>query len=65
KQPIAGEYAVRAKYYGSRQRTLLGPVTVKAVIFTNWAQLDETKRELTLRLDQVNDMADVGQVWIN
>ena len=34
KQPIAGEYAVRAKYYGSRQRTLLGPVTVKAVSFT-------------------------------
>ena len=65
KQPIAGEYAVRAKYFGSRQRTLLGPVTVKAVIFTNWAQLDEKRQELTLRLDQVSKVVDVGQVWIN
>jgi len=65
KQPIPGNYQIRAKYYGSRQRNLLGPVTVKAVIFTNWAHPDEERRELTLRLDRVRDIASVGEVRIN
>ena len=65
KQPIPGNYQIRAKYFGSRQRNLLGPVTVKAVIFTNWAHPDEERRELTLRLDRVRDIASIGEVRIN
>ena len=65
KQPIPGSYKIRAKYYGTRQRNLLGPVTVKAVIFTNWAHPDEERRELTLRLDRVRDIASIGEVRIN
>ena len=65
KQPIPGRYQIRAKYFGTRQRNLLGPVTVKAVIFTNWAHLDEERRELTLRLDRVRDIVSVGEVRIN
>ena len=65
KQPIPGSYKIRAKYYGTHQRNLLGPVTVKAVIFTNWAHPDEERRELTLRLDRVRDIASIGEVRIN
>lgn len=65
KQPIPGRYQIRAKYFGTRQRNLLGPVTVKAVIFTNWALPDEERQELTLRLDRVREIASVGEVRIN
>ena len=65
KQPIPGRYQIRAKYFGTRQRNLLGPVTVKAVIFTNWALPDEERQELTLRLDRVREIASVGKIRIN
>jgi hypothetical protein len=65
KDPIAGNYKIRARYFEDHQRNLLGPVTVKAVIFTNWARPDEKRQELTFRLDQIGQFESVGEVRIN
>ena len=65
KEPIPGNYKIRARYFEASQRKLLGPVTAKAVIFTNWARPDEKRQELTFRLDQIGQFESVGDVRIN
>ncbi|MDP6855515.1 MAG: VIT domain-containing protein [Arenicellales bacterium] len=65
KEPIPGNYKIRARYYEASQRKLLGPVTAKAVIFTNWARPDEKRQELTFRLNQIGQFESVGDVRIN
>jgi len=59
-----GLYTIRANYYGSRQQTLLGPVTVTARVFTNWGRENETSQILTLRLDKTKDMVEIGKIKI-
>jgi Ca-activated chloride channel family protein len=59
---IPGSYKIEANYYGSRQQTLVGPATVKAIIFTNYGRPTETRQEITLRLDNVKQAFVVGTV---
>ncbi len=58
----AGPYAVKAKYYGSRQQTLVGPATVTATVFTDWGRAAQQVQTLTLRLDKPHDLVDIGQI---
>lgn len=58
----AGTYAVKAKYYGSRQQTLVGPATVTATVFTDWGRAAQQVQTLSLRLDQPHDLVDIGQI---
>ena len=58
----AGKYAVKAKYYGSRQQTLVGPATVTATVFTDWGRAAQQVQTLTLRLDKPHDLVDIGQI---
>ncbi|MCL1856333.1 MAG: DUF2135 domain-containing protein [Kiritimatiellaeota bacterium] len=60
----AGHYAIRARYYGSHQQTLLGPATVTARVFTNWGRDNETSQTLTLRLDNVRQIVEIGTIKI-
>ncbi|NCA81966.1 MAG: DUF2135 domain-containing protein [Opitutae bacterium] len=57
-----GSYAIKAKYYGSRQQTLVGPATVTATVFTDWGRAGEQRQTLALRLDQPRDMVDIGAI---
>jgi hypothetical protein len=59
-----GIYRIRCKYYGSRQQTLVGPATVTATVITNFGRADERRLVLTLRLETVKDMVDIGEVTI-
>ncbi len=59
---VPGSYAIQVDYYGSSQQSLVGPATVKATIFTNYGRSTETRRDITLRLEEVKDVVDVGQV---
>lgn len=61
-QAPAGTYAVKAKYYGSRQQTLVGPATVTATVFTDWGRAAQQVQTLTLRLDKPHDMVDIGKI---
>ena len=57
-----GPYAIRAKYYGSRQQTLVGAATVTATVFTDWGRATEQRQTLALRLDKPHDMVDIGSI---
>ncbi len=57
-----GAYAIKAKYYGSRQQTLVGAATVTATVFTDWGRPGEKRQTLTLRLDKPHDMVEVGSI---
>ena len=62
RQGIPGTYTIHANYYGSDQQTLTGPATILATIFTNFGRPDEQRRTITVRLSEVNDVVDVGEV---
>ena len=57
-----GAYAIQAKYYGSRQQTLVGAATVTATVFTDWGRATEKRQTLALRLDKPHDLVDIGSV---
>lgn len=57
-----GDYAILANYYGSRQQTVVGPATITATVFTNWARADEARRTLTVRLDEPKEKVEVGTI---
>lgn len=58
----AGEYAISANYYGSRQQTIMGPATVTATIFTDWGRAEERQQTISVRLDTPKDNVPVGKV---
>jgi len=62
RRAFAGVYTVKAKYYGSRQQTVIGPATLTATVFTDWGRPTERKQTLTLRLDKPHDIVDLGRV---
>ena len=59
---IKGDYKIQANYYGTRAQTLTGPATLKAVVYTNYGRPDETRQDLTLRVNTVKDVADIGTI---
>ena len=63
-QGIPGTYTIQANYYGSYQQTLTGPATILATIFTNFGRPDEQRRTITVRLSEVKDIVDVGEVTL-
>jgi len=51
KNAIEGPYTIEVKFYGSRKQTVLGMVTVRAIVYTNFGTTDERKEVLTLQLE--------------
>jgi hypothetical protein len=64
RRAMPGVYKIRCKYYGSSQQTLVGPATVAAVVITNFGRPNERRQTLTLRLDKVKEMVDIGEVTV-
>lgn len=64
RRSMAGNYAVKVHYYGSRQQGLVGPATMIATVFTNYGRPDEKRQILTLRLDGPRDLEEVGVVTV-
>ncbi len=62
RQAFKGAYAIKAKYYGSRQQTVIGPATLTATVFTDWGRPNEKRQSLTLRLDKPHDIVEIGRV---
>ena len=62
RKAMPGVYKIRAKYFGSRQQTLLGPVTVTATVITHFGRPNEKRQALTLRLSDAKDMVDIGEI---
>ncbi len=57
-----GTYKVQANYYGSRQQSLQGPVTVQVDVFTNYGRRNEQRKSLTLRLTGQKETYTVGEI---
>ena len=57
-----GSFAIKAKYYSSRQQTVVGPATLAATVFTHWGRPEESRQTLTLRLDDPKEMVDIGSI---
>lgn len=57
-----GTYKIEANYYGNRTNRLIGPVTVQVDVFTHWGRPDEKKRSLTLRLNEAQEVAAIGEI---
>ncbi len=62
KKTMPGEYVIQANYYGSRQQTLVGPATLRAIVFTNYGRANEERKTLTVRLKDVREIVDIGKI---
>jgi uncharacterized protein YfaP (DUF2135 family) len=58
---VTGEYSVQANYYGTLSQSLLAPVNLHLVFFTNHGSPNQKKQEITIRLEKKEDVIDVGK----
>ncbi len=56
----AGNYQIKARFFGSRQTGLLGPATVSATVILDWGRPTERSQRLTLRLDRQGENIPIG-----
>ena len=62
RKAMHGVYTIQAKYYGSSSAKLLGAVTLRVDIFTDFGGDDEQHRSITLRLKEKKDIVPVGKI---
>jgi len=55
-----GSYKVQANYFGDRQQRLAGPTTIQLTLFTNYGRNNETRKDITLRLEKTQEVIDIG-----
>lgn len=65
--PIAkkGGYKIQVHYYGDRQQTLDRATTIQVDTFTKYGRTDEQHNAVTMRLDGVSRVIDIGTVLVN
>ncbi len=62
KKMRSGKYNIKANYYGSNQQNLTGPATLTVSVFTNYGRPNEKRQLITLRLEKVQEVVEVGVV---
>ncbi len=62
KKAIEGNYTVKVNYYGSSQQTIAGPVTIQALLITNFGKNNEKREEITLRLSDKKEVIEIGKL---
>ena len=60
-----GGYKIQVHYYGDRQQTLDRPTTIQVDTFTKYGRTDEQHNAVTMRLDGVSRVIDIGTVLVN
>lgn len=61
KKAITGKYLIQANYYGTLSQKLLAPVNLHLVFITNYGKPNQKKQELTIRLENKEDVINVGK----
>ncbi|MBI1373663.1 MAG: DUF2135 domain-containing protein [Phycisphaera sp.] len=61
---LPGAYAIKANYYGSSTQNVVGPATLHVEIITDFGRPTEKRRAITVRLDDVKDVIDIGSVKV-
>ena len=59
---LPGKYRVWTHYYGQSSVKRIGPVTLYAVLFTNYGTPDEKRETLTFRLGARNETVEIASV---
>ncbi len=62
KKAIKGNYNVKVKYYSSSQQKISGPTSLKLTMYKNYGRANETKKVKVIRLDNVDDVIDIGNI---
>lgn len=62
KRALDGKYKVQVNYYGTRNEGLTGPTTVQAELYTNWGRSGQKKKTITLRLENKQEVIDIGEL---
>ncbi len=60
KKAMSGKYLVQANYYGTHSQAQLAPVNLHMVFITNFGKPNQKKQELTIRLENKEDIIEVG-----
>jgi uncharacterized protein YfaP (DUF2135 family) len=61
KKAIPGRYLIKAKFFGTRQQTVVGATTVKLELFLRYATGRMENKSALLRLSGPGRMVDVGE----
>ncbi len=62
RKAMHGMYTIKAKFYGSRSVKLMGAVTVKVDIYTNFGGDDEQHKSITVQLKDKKEMITIGRI---
>ena len=62
---IPGEYQIQANYYANGSVELIGPTTLTLNIYSNYGRKNETVETITVRLDQEEQVVNVGKFVVN
>jgi len=60
RRAMPGQYAVRAKFFGTRQQTAVGATTVVVELYLRYGTGQVENKSITLRLDGQGRMVEVG-----
>lgn len=60
KKAMSGKYLVQANYYGTHSQAQLAPVNLHMVFITNFGKPNQKKQEVTIRLENKEDIIEVG-----
>ncbi len=60
-----GAYRIQVHYYGDRQQNLARPTTVQVVMYTRYGLAEEQHDAVTMRVDGVQRVIEVGRVVVN
>jgi uncharacterized protein YfaP (DUF2135 family) len=60
RRAMPGQYAVRAKFFGTRQQTAVGATTVVVELYLRYGTGQVENKSITLRLDGPGRMVEVG-----
>ena len=64
KKAIKGDYKIKAKYSASTQQKISGPTFLKVTIYSNYSCQNETKRTKLISLKNIDDILDLGEIYI-
>jgi Ca-activated chloride channel homolog len=62
RKAMHGVYTIKAKYYGSSSVKLMGSVTVKVDIYTDFGGSEESHKSITVQLKGKKEMVTIGQI---
>lgn len=60
----AGEYRIQVNYYGNSQQLLAGATTIQVTLFTDFGRPQMARKDITMRLDNVEEVIDVGRFLV-